>query len=182
MKVIFLDIDGVLNNRRTRTKTPDGFTGISDSLCKRLRKIIESVFEETGKKPEVVLTSSWKYLKTTEADYIYMLSKLKKAKAIPIGITKEREGNSIKRGQGIIDYLSENHGVRQYVILDDYIFDMQDELMQHLVLTDEADGLTDSDVKMAIDILKGELLPMEQYEDVVKERGYFRKLWTGGGL
>ncbi len=58
MRVIFLDIDGVLNNCRTRTKSPDGCTGISNSLCKRFRKIIESLLKETGEKPEVVLTSS----------------------------------------------------------------------------------------------------------------------------
>lgn len=174
MKVIFLDIDGVLNNSRTRTKSPDGCIGISNPLCKRLGRIIESVLEETGEKPEVVLTSSWKYLETTEADYTYMLTKLEKAGAKLLGATKEPEDNSIKRGQGISDFLSENPDITHYVIIDDYLFDMQDKMARHLVLTDATKGLTDADVELTVDILKGNLLPLGHYEDVVKERAYYR--------
>lgn len=174
MRVIFLDIDGVLNNSRTRTKTPEGYIGISNSLTRRLRRIIETVLEDTNDKPEVVLTSSWKYMEPNSADYTYMRSKLKKAGIKLIGITKEPENDSLKRGQGIIAYLSDNPVVTRYVILDDYMFDMKDELAQHLVLTDEAEGLTDSDVEIAVSILKGELLPVGHYTGIEKDRGYYR--------
>ena len=54
MKVIFLDIDGVLNNEYSKTRAPSGVIGIDGDKVKRLRKIVES----TGAK--LVLTSSWK--------------------------------------------------------------------------------------------------------------------------
>ncbi len=60
---------------------------------------------------KVVLTSSWKYMDSSDEDYKYMLSKLKKVKAEPIGITKEPDNNSLKRGQGILGYLAEHEDV-----------------------------------------------------------------------
>ncbi len=108
VKAIFLDIDGVLNNRRTRTKTPERCTGISEPLLKRLGRIVESTMETSDDKTEIVLTSSWKYLDSAEADYKYMCSKLKKAVIESLEVTRDPGGNSLNRGQGIIDYISEN--------------------------------------------------------------------------
>ncbi len=105
---------------------------------------------------------------------MYMLAKLEKAGVRPIGVTKEPEDNSLKRGQGISDFLSENADITHYVIIDDYLFDMQDEMARHLVLIDEIKGLTESDAEVAIGVLKGDLLPRGQYDEVVKDRGYYR--------
>ena len=173
MKIVFLDIDGVLNSYRTTVKTPEGCVGISDTLCKRLRKLID-VAGDSEDEVKVVLTSSWKYMDSSDEDYKYMISKLKKVKAEPIGITKEPDNNSLKRGQGILGYLAEHEDVFQYVILDDYMFDITNDLSRHLVLTDECVGLTDSDVETAINILNGELLPSDYYKEINKERGYYR--------
>ncbi len=173
MRVVFLDIDGVLNSYRTTVKTPEGCVGISDTLCKKLRRLIDSA-QDPDNDVKVVLTSSWKYMDTSDDDYKYMISKLRKAKAEPIGITCEPDNNSLKRGQGITSYLSEHTEVVQYVILDDYMFDMSDDLAQHLVLTDECVGLTDSDIEAAINILNGEILPADYYKEINKERGYYR--------
>ena len=54
MNVIFLDIDGVLNNYATKARTPMGYTGINNSLAKRLSELVK----ETDS--VVVLTSTWK--------------------------------------------------------------------------------------------------------------------------
>ena len=54
-KVLFLDIDGVVNNRKTRERQGDTkFIGIKPELADRVRRIIA----ETGCK--VVLSSSWR--------------------------------------------------------------------------------------------------------------------------
>ena len=53
MKVIFLDIDGVLNCRSSKSRC-GCYIGIDNDKVKRLRQIVEA----TG--AEIVLCSSWK--------------------------------------------------------------------------------------------------------------------------
>jgi hypothetical protein len=54
MKLIFLDIDGVLNNENTKASAPSGCMGIEDKLITKLEHIIA----ETDAK--IILTSDWK--------------------------------------------------------------------------------------------------------------------------
>ena len=54
MKVIFLDVDGVLNSVRTKEQTPSGCTGIESKLVKNLAKIVNET------KAILILTSDWK--------------------------------------------------------------------------------------------------------------------------
>lgn len=144
IKYIFLDIDGVLNNDRTVTRSPDGFVGISDNLCKRLEKIIKTT------NAKIVLTSSWKDCSSPQ-DLVYMRKRLKRHLALPVGQTSEKKPGL--RGTGIREYL-ENHPCDGYVILDDFDFNYQAEnLLDHLVLTNPSNGLTNKDVENAINIL-----------------------------
>ena len=53
MKIIFLDIDGVLNCQKSQSKC-GGLIGIDDKKVKVLRKIVEST------NAKIVLCSSWK--------------------------------------------------------------------------------------------------------------------------
>ena len=162
---IFLDIDGVLNNRRTNSRTPEGYVGISDHLTKRLRRIIQT----TG--AEVVLTSTWKTA-AEGADLLYMNRKLRRFGAMPVSRTFEPDSDLSRRGAGIKEFLKENP-CDGYVILDDFNFDFAEEkLMEHLVLTDPADGLTEEDADRAIRILKGELAQVDQGEN--RGWGYHR--------
>ena len=54
MKLIFLDVDGVLNRVQTKTQAPSGCTGIETELVKNLAKIVN----ETN--ALIILTSDWK--------------------------------------------------------------------------------------------------------------------------
>ena len=54
MKIIFLDVDGVLNCKSSKSRC-GGFLGIDDSKVKLLKEIIDI----TGAK--IVLSSSWRY-------------------------------------------------------------------------------------------------------------------------
>lgn len=40
MRAIFLDVDGVLNNCHTRTKTSDGWCFVDDHLVARLKRLL----------------------------------------------------------------------------------------------------------------------------------------------
>ena len=143
MKLIFLDIDGVLNNSRTNSRSPDGYIGISDNLTKRLKKIIEAT------NAKVVLTSDWKDYSSVR-DKAYMRKKLVRFNALPIGQIKDEWQ---RRGAGINVYLKD-HKCESFVILDDNEFDFQEEnLLQYTILTNPIVGLTDDDVNNAIKIL-----------------------------
>ena len=54
MRVIFLDVDGVLNCRHTRTRTSDGWCFVDDYLVRRLRELVV----RSGAR--LVLSSTWR--------------------------------------------------------------------------------------------------------------------------
>lgn len=155
MKVIFLDVDGVLNNASTNVYTPKGYIGVDKVLLNRLLDIIK----ETN--AVIVLTSSWKY--DDEISYLY--EKLGDNK--PIDVTIDPEERQYRRGAGILDYINNsNIEIEEFVIIDDYSFDFSSlGLFPHCVLTDESIGLSEEDVKTAIDILNGKLIPNGFYEE-----------------
>ena len=164
MKVIFLDIDGVLNS--------DDFFASNHDLVKQLYKdneynldsvdflvkrqmmdidfskldVLKSIINETDSK--VVITSSWKKLKI----FPYVVNELISLGIPIIGYTID---NGSDRGNGIKRYLMENK-VDQYVILDDDIFDDYDqEIMNGLVKTSfYSGGLEEKHAKELIRRLK----------------------------
>ena len=148
MKVIFLDVDGVLNNWQTTILTPDKYIGIEDSLVELLSKIVKLT------DAKIVLTSDWKDdWNLQKPDGVYLDDKLKKYD-LKI-ITRTYESYPSRRGEGIRTYLKENK-VEQYVIIDDTEFmDFTDELEERFVNTDPALGLTIEDVQKAVKILNG---------------------------
>lgn len=106
MKVIFLDIDGVLNCRQTIERW-DGFIGIDPVLVKNFLRIID----ETGAK--VVLSSTWR----RDQNWRDVMRKN--------GLTCKFLGRTNisyvpKRGTQIKEWLDEcKKTIDKYVILDD---------------------------------------------------------------
>lgn len=127
--VVFLDVDGVLNTRTTCQRTPDGYTGIDDARV----VILANVIEKYGG-GDVVLSSDWKDMKSTDEDYIYLVSKLEK---YGLKISGHTTDHKCARGAGIIKYLTEHPEIEEYVILDDCTFDFRDykKLWERLLLT-----------------------------------------------
>lgn len=151
MKVIFLDIDGVLNS----IDSEDRFKwhiGIDCSGVKLLREIVDT----TG--AEIVLISTWKrwWHKTKEhqddlANYLD-----RRLAEEGLFIMDKTEDNMTSRGEGIFNWLAKHPEVESWVILDDEIFEDYEEYgcMPHLVKTSFYDGgLKEKHVKMAINLL-----------------------------
>lgn len=166
-KVIFLDIDGVLNTKywyrqmdRNTPKDEYGYTFDPDSVA-NLVKIIE----KTG--AEIVISSSWKLMGLSE------LRKMWKDRKLPgeiIDITPDYMDDELLlnadlndadldhldiRGYEINGWLT-LHGkdVSHYVIIDD-MDDILTEQRSHLIQTDPDVGITKDDVEKAISLLNG---------------------------
>lgn len=103
MKVIFLDIDGVLNNTATKERSVTGFVG----LDKRLVNLFLSWYKKQ-EDVKIVLSSTWR------TDPI-MVQEIEDA-GIPIFGMTPRTGDT--RGQEIALWLKDVE-VSRYVILDD---------------------------------------------------------------
>ena len=160
MKVIFLDIDGVLNCATSKSYcVEDGgrvIKGVDSDKVKRLAKIVEA----TGAK--IVLSSDWKdgwnkyYTSQKPSHAKYLDNHLYKKGKLTI---KDKTPTTYKgtwfRGEEILTYLRTHRDIDNYVILDDTFYDdfINKEIEEHLVLTNRKVGLTDGDVKNAIKIL-----------------------------
>ncbi len=152
MKLIFLDIDGVLNRNATREIAPSGCTFIEDIFIARLKRICN----HTG--AHIVLSSSWRegwYAREAERDDPWVIADYEalEAKLYGCGLSfydytpMHTPGN---RAAEILQYIEESAGVEDYVILDDLRLE---GVEAHHVRTHPKHGLTDEDVIRAIAIL-----------------------------
>ena len=158
-KILFLDIDGVLNPKWWVQKpSVDRYGCAFPSKCvANLAKILE----ETG--AEIVVSSSWKGmgLTTLQAMWKDRILPGKVVDVTPDNLNDEMLQNSVfnnddvlhSRGCEINGWLSlHGEGVNNYVIIDD-MDDMLPEQNQHFVWTNEEFGLTEGDAAQAIMIL-----------------------------
>ena len=152
MKVIFLDIDGVLNCQSSKSSC-NAMLGIDDDKVRRLKEIIEKT------NAKIVLISSWKndWQKIYKEQQGYMANYLdKKLKRHGLVIMDKTEDTSVNRGQGILNWLADKK-IESFVILDDEDFDYQEVgIADRVVKTnfyDNNGGLQDNETNKAIDYL-----------------------------
>jgi hypothetical protein len=159
-RVIFLDIDGVINITwpRESKETMEERDELEDIILKeegysilpypnyRAISILNILIEQTDAK--IVISSSWR------SDGIEAVQKTLRHENINcevIGLTPFIEG--AKRGKEISKWLKNNKDVTDYVILDD-----EEEFLlsqkKHLVRTTAEDGLDFANLKEALEILK----------------------------
>ena len=174
MKVLFLDIDGVLNSenwfayriycvKNNMVNILMNFVDTDDRNIKHKLTMLDDraianlnrIVEETGCK--VVLSSSWRSSIESENIFTQNLLKLKGFKYEFYDVTPRLWfiDFSIRRGEEIkfwLDKESEKHEIESFVILDDDS-DMLPEQMNNLIHIDGQVGLTDRDVFTAIEIL-----------------------------
>ena len=175
MKVLFLDIDGVLNSenwfgyrlyciKNNMFNEVINFVNTNDERIKYKLSMIDDraianlnrIIEETGCK--VVLSSSWRSCVEAENTLTEYLLKLKGFKYEFYDVTPRLWFNdfSIRRGEEIkfwLDKESEKHEIESFVILDDDYSDILPEQMNNFIHIDGQVGLTDRDVFTAIEIL-----------------------------
>ena len=152
MKVIFLDVDGVLNDALTEDLSPGGFIGIEDAKVRNLAAIVE----RTGAK--IVLTSTWKdewHLDSSKnaPDGNYLNECLAKR---GLSIMDKTNDFTWNRGAGISDWLQAHPDVQSWIVLDDTIYDDFEchNIMPHLVRTYFGHcGLTEAHVNQAVHML-----------------------------
>ena len=136
MKIIFLDIDGVLNS-------------MDDRFSQKLETeehllLLKELVEKTNAK--IVVSSSWRGIPSLMKT---LHKKMKEINAEIIGTTKSLPGT---RGVEIKDWLENSPElIESFVILDDDS-DM-DDLFDHLVQTSTEKGLTRIEMEEALDKL-----------------------------
>ena len=133
MKVLFLDIDGVLNSTRSCIANkgyPHNFTPASLVMFDEIAvKLVRGMCRAGG--IGVVVSSAWRIGRTHE--------EIGRGLDLPtIGKTPSLVGN---RGKEIAHWLAEHPEVEQYAIVDDDS-DMLPEQMPYFVKTDGHEGLT----------------------------------------
>ena len=151
MKVIILDVDGVLNSNEYLDKVKKSdVQGIERYIDVEKMKLLKRAIDETGARG--VLSFTWRY--TSNARY---LKELLADYGIRVDSTPYIQD---ERGLEIKEWLSQHKGIENFVILDDEIFDSFDEeLIKNLVKISNGngrslgEGLLSKDVDEIIDRL-----------------------------
>lgn len=173
MRLIFLDIDGVLNGH-DRHRHPNGYCGIDPACVYRLNRIVA----ETGAR--LVISSAWRYLLgprggMSPVGFKSMLLTYGLDRSVEIDGRTPLDEVTPDRGPQIGRYLAAggvSGHLRSYVILDDGSDEpphppatkpLTESLLEHherarIVFTDGTVGLTDADADRAIAILMADSL------------------------
>lgn len=169
MRVVFLDIDGVLNCRWT-TDRINGFIGIDRLRVKNLAKLMKESRREEDTK--LILCSSWRIGEDRNgaeipSGYAYLVRKLAEEGLVLDGETQRvrwnrtESGAMSRRGREINGWLYQHRGenISSYVVLDDDIFPDYEryDILPHLVQTSwqgQDGGLQEEHVKRALSILR----------------------------
>lgn len=153
MKVIFLDIDGVLNNSNHTLELikllgMEQYYQLNKDLgelpfdfrsCVLLHKLIKKT------KAEIILSSTWRISRD-------LIKGIEKYVNINIKDITPRLSLECKRGNEIQQYLDTHKEISNYVILDDDK-DMLENQLSHFVHTDWKIGFVKADYYKALKIL-----------------------------
>ncbi len=164
-KVIFLDIDGVLNTDNRYNE--ENFVAINEKFVQNLALIVDET------EASIILSSSWRYGlrelyyrigKKADSSIKLLVDTLKKYDMHIYGMTPVRFNGPDGRPFEIRAWLSDKSNVKDFVILDDETFWRWNWLKSHVVCTEEKFynddgrcerrcGLTYEMAKKAIEIL-----------------------------
>lgn len=141
-KIIFLDVDGVLNSSETKEEYEPYIPGLDAENLAVLRRIVE----RTG--AVLVLTSTWKFgwereNKAAQSDSGHYLDR--RLNDFGLRISDKTADDGVCRGKGIREWLRKNRSSdsgTKWIVLDDQEFpDFAEEgILPHFIKTDYFDG------------------------------------------
>ncbi len=145
LPVLFLDVDGVLNDAWTRPDPNLGFTGMSPALVRRLNQVYErSPFA-------IVLSSTWRLLYDREFMLEYLQRQGLRDDIELIGYTPAID--MAARWKEIEDWLTSNPA-RRFAIVDDDCRAGRGRLAQFFVETNPSVGITAEVVARLVALLE----------------------------
>lgn len=131
MKVIFLDIDGVLNSDKYIDSIKGKEMTAENEIDMEKVRLLEQAINQTGAR--VVLTASGRYAQVGR-----YLREVLSQRAIFTDVTPYMDNI---RGLEIKEWLKQNNDVEDFVILDDEIFESYDEeLLSKLIKISNGNG------------------------------------------
>jgi hypothetical protein len=146
LKVLFLDIDGVLNSRdwylrRDRDAEDRPLNELDPDAVRRLERLLQ----ETSAK--VVVSSTWRILHKLPTIWRLMRQKGLSLESARLFLDKTPVSRSRFRGEEIQEWLRAHEGeIEGYAIVDDDS-DMLEAQKPHFVKTSHDFGLQDADVE-----------------------------------
>ena len=158
LKIIFLDVDGVLNCHSTKDMC-GMYTGIEDKKVALLKQIVDST------NAKIILVSNWKewwfkepQLKSKQDELANYLDEKFKKQGLVIA-DKVDDYYGLNRGDAILEYLRKlkwaGLEADKYVVLDDELFDyMKTKITKNLIRTSyDKNGLEMKHVRKAVEKL-----------------------------
>lgn len=142
MKILFLDIDGVLNCKASFS--PKNHTPTELVMINRINQVLIT----TGCK--IVVSSSWRIL--WNFDELKEMLSQRGLKDRIIDVTPRSIHKSCKRQDEIQAWLDKHPEVTKFAIVDDEDFDLQD-MLPNLVKTSLQTGIQDIHVEQLINLL-----------------------------
>ena len=144
MKIIFLDIDGVLNHEKAYEKGECRFIEHGNTRYEAFsissKKLLNELIKETGAK--IVVSSTWR---SKGIDWLKEVWKKERMNGEIIGITPRimtRDGHSVPRGVEIEDWLSRNNYRHiNYSAEEQYRYMMKSGIDSYVILDDDSDML-----------------------------------------
>lgn len=183
-KVIFLDIDGVLNsddwNREHQKEIEEGVL-IDQNTVKLLAKLVKS------SQTQIILHSGWRFWFDDEMtplrEEAAMLAKMLSEEGITLSgktpdhsteeIRQTKKYSLVKAGE-IFEWLSKHREVEEWLVLDD--LDLHNDVVkQHQIMIDPLTGLTEKDIQKAYCMFNKSTYVND------KEYQYFQFLGRGKG-
>lgn len=155
MKIIFVDVDGVLNEATTPARTKCGYIFVDQDKLLRLKRIVDAT------DAKIVLSSTWRYDRNDpkyNGDFLELQDAFRNVGLEFFDYTPV-DSIGIRRGMEIQAWLGAHRGeVERFVILDDQLFDFRERgLLPYLIKTEFGyGGLTEGLAQEAIDLLKEE--------------------------
>ncbi len=156
MKIIFLDIDGVLNSDAWFTKLSENkmiYFSVVRDLDKDAVKILNRIIKESGAK--IVISSSWRLMFTLDEIKTVLKDNGFEFVNEIIDITPKRHTFPSRRGNEIQEWITVNQFKGPFVIIDDD-GDME-HLMDRLVQTSWSHGLKEEHIPKCLKLLNQEV-------------------------